>query len=155
MSNFIARLFCLATLCLLCFQNPGFCVHIDPSVQEWDNLIELGHNQMSGNTRAAIGTFGKAVELAKDKHLATRYYAEALCRQTTAEVASDDFPIQVADKHCKEVRYIHKSEKAEHTLEPDLEGYMLELADKYMLHKKSDIQDCLEHAFKIRGHVLK
>jgi hypothetical protein len=144
-----------AAITFFCFSYPGLC---DPNaIEQWKGLIQDGHNLTIGehqNQLGAVRYFSKAVTLAKEKKLPEKYYVEALCRMTTAGVASGVIPINLADRHCQEIRELYKSEKTKHALDPDLGGYMLELADKYAQHKKSDVQDCYEHAYALSMDVL-
>jgi hypothetical protein len=85
-----------------CLSSPGLC---EPNaIEQWKGLLQDGHNLTIGehpNQLEAVRYFSKAVTLAKEKKLPDKYYAEALCRMTTAGVASGVVPINLADQHCR------------------------------------------------------
>ncbi|MDR3613433.1 MAG: hypothetical protein P4L53_07695 [Candidatus Obscuribacterales bacterium] len=144
-----------AAISFFCFSYPGFCDL--NATEQWKGLIQDGHNLTIGehpNQLEAVRYFSKAVALARENKLPEKYYAEALCRMTTAGIASGVVPIVLADQHCQEIRELYKSEKAKHALDPDLGGYILDLADKYAQHNKSDVKDCYEHAYALSMDVL-
>ncbi len=101
------------------------------------DLFETKHSYAQ-----AIQSFGEAVRLSETRKLPAKYLTTALCRRTSSEVRLNLIP--QADADCDRLMRLLTDQKANHTLDPDTEVWILDLANTYQAHEDPNTrEDCL------------
>lgn len=93
-------------------------------------MISQGELQEAGRNHVkSMQSYEQAAQFAQQNHLPPRCYEMALCRQAAAEVQAN--LIARANTHCDQLMPLIAKEKANKTLDPDLEVWVLNLANAY------------------------
>lgn len=99
----------------------------------WKSMISDGELQEAGrNHTKSIQSYEQAATFAQQNRLPARCFEMALCRQTAVEVLANLIPR--ANAHCDKLMALIAQEKANKTLDADLEVWVLNLANAYQAH---------------------
>lgn len=108
------------------FARPSFGAATDT----WKSLLSQGDLcETKHQHRKAIETFDQAANFAERNKLPSKCLELALCRQAAVEVQAN--AIASANEHCDKLMTLVAREKATNTLDPDLEVWILNLANAY------------------------
>jgi hypothetical protein len=139
LTNRIAIAFAVsvATLGPQAFASPA------TQMDTWKSMISQGElHETKHNHTNSIQSFEQAALFAQQNQLPARCFELALCRQTAVEVQAN--LIARANAHCDKLMPLIARELAKKTLDPDLEVWVLNLANAYQAHLEPQTREkCL------------
>jgi len=115
------------------------------AIDEWKTTMSRGDlSETKHDHRNAIRAFREAVSLAETQKLPDKYLTTALCRQTGSEVRLNLNTHAQSDSDCERLMSLVKAQKANKTLDPDTEVWVLDLANAYQANETpSTRENCL------------
>jgi hypothetical protein len=136
----------IGVLCLIIhtvtFGSQAFATSLS-TVEAWKttmsqgDLYETKHEHLK-----AIQSFGVAVSMAEGEKLPAKYLTTALCRKTESELRQN--LVNRANQDCDQLMSLVQLQKTNHTLDPDTEVWVLDLANAYQAHEAPDTREsCL------------
>ncbi len=135
----------IALVGVLSFSCQGIC---GSPVTEWKVMVDAGKmEEARGAYSRAIPDFAGAAALAERVSLPSKYTAIALCLESSASIRAR----MVGQANLLSDRLIDLLKKDNSPLDPDLEVWLLDLADAYQ--EQPDLrqrQTSLEHAFLLK-----
>jgi tetratricopeptide (TPR) repeat protein len=138
--NLTAAKTTLAIFLMSSFTHPAFGAATDT----WKSLLSEGDLcETKHEHQRAIQTFDRAANFAERNKLPSKCLELAVCRQAAVEVQANK--IAQANAHCDKLMGLVAREKASNTLDPDLEVWILNLANAYQANLNSPTREqCLQ-----------
>ena len=138
--NLTAAKTTLAIFLMASFTHPAF----GAATETWKSLLSEGDLcETKHEHQKAIQTFDQAANFAERNKLPSKCLELALCRQAAVEVQANK--IAHANAHCDKLMGLVAREKASNTLDPDLEVWILNLANAYQANlNPSTREQCLQ-----------
>jgi hypothetical protein len=115
----------------------------ETAIDSWKHIVSQGElYETKHNYGQAVQAFSAAVSLSEAQKLPGKYLATALCRKTGNEIRQN--LISRANSDCDRLMNLVNVQKANHTLDPDTEVWVLDLANAYQAHEAPDTREsCL------------
>ncbi len=131
----------------------------ETQMNTWKSLVDNGQSKENERPKSvqsyiqAAQLYEQAANYAQQNRLPDRCFEMALCRQTAAEVLANS--IARANADCDKLMPLIGREKANNTLDPELEVWVLNLANAYQAHTEPRTREqCLLKLSQINKVLL-